>query len=398
MIKAEPKTILHFLWNYFDIIHELFDIQSKEGIIRKEKLQEVCKKHDANITSQLAEYKILKPLQEDFELRLEYFNMVAYLLHEFKPLLPESIEKYNSSISELFKKIKEGVNGEKQILEDRISNLSSQITEFYESIEKNTLRLLAETRSLKANVTKIDYREKLQKASFWIEYYILPLNNILNINFADSITNKLYDISQYVNLRRLNFHDENTRQQFDKLYNQLLQTNDDLLRQSKILTNELLPLIERIRTESSILTGWIQFLKAPYKTKTPKVYKSTRAGAYSSSMYFTTREFFEQFEQDDHVYLEEETNDIEKWIFNKTFYKNKLEEKLPVSNFFSWCLKTLDEEYEVMETEKFFSLTSLLFEDDLFIEIDEKDKKQKVVLDEMTLLVPTIKINKNGIF
>jgi hypothetical protein len=66
------------------------------------------------------------------------------------------------------------------------------------------------------------------------------------------------EISEYANRRRLDFGDETNRSEFEKLYIQLIQTNTDLLRQSKILTNELLPLLERIRTESLILTGWIE--------------------------------------------------------------------------------------------------------------------------------------------
>ncbi|MFY8190006.1 MAG: hypothetical protein ACOVK9_03500, partial [Bacteroidia bacterium] len=165
----------------------------------------------------------------------------------------------------LFRKIREGISKDKLILGQRINDLYNEIKEFGEAVEKNTIRLLNETRELKSNVEKLDYQEKVRKASFWIDYYITPLNNILDINHPDSITNRLFDISNYVNVRRLNFEDELIRLQFEKTYNFLVQTNDDLLKQSKLLSNELLPLIERIRTESIILTGWIEFLKAPQK-------------------------------------------------------------------------------------------------------------------------------------
>ena len=250
MLKAEPKTILNFLANHFDSLKDLFDIQSDEGIIRKEQLMQVLSERNDSIETQLIDYKIIRKIGDDFEFRDTYFKLFEFILNEFRPLLPETIQKYEQSIGKLFHKIREGIKGDNLILKNRIDDLYNEIKEFSEAVEKNTIRLLAETRELKSNVEKLDYKEKVRKASFWIDYYIIPLNNILDINHAESITNKLFDISQYVNVRRLNFNDENIRLQFEKLYNFLVMTNDNLLRQSKLLTNELLPLIERIRTES----------------------------------------------------------------------------------------------------------------------------------------------------
>src|SRR5690606_32930793 len=108
-MRAEPKTILRFLLEYFDIIRDLFEAQSKDGNIRREVLQLTFESRGSDIQQQLLEYKILKQNGEDFEIRPVYFSFLEYLLNEFKPLLPEMIEKYLGSISELFRKIKEGV-------------------------------------------------------------------------------------------------------------------------------------------------------------------------------------------------------------------------------------------------------------------------------------------------
>jgi hypothetical protein len=242
-MKAEPKSILRFLLEYYDIISELYETQSSEGVIAFETLNRIIKKHDTDIRSQLLEYKILSSVNENYEIRTVYYNLIEFILSEFKPMLPETIEKYHLSISELFRKIKENINGDKVTLSQRLNDLAIEIRSFYEMVERNTTSLLQETRELKANVKKINYREKIIRASRWIDEYILPLNKILDINHTTSIANKLYDISEFSNKYRLNFDDESNRVQFEKLYFQLIQVNDNLLRQSKILTNELLPLI-----------------------------------------------------------------------------------------------------------------------------------------------------------
>ncbi|MGZ4056696.1 MAG: hypothetical protein ACXVPU_17620 [Bacteroidia bacterium] len=396
-MKAEPKTILRFLLEHYDVIAELFETQSKEGIIAYEVLNQIVSKHESDIRGQLIEYKVLSPVNDNYEIRTVYYNLIEFILSEFKPMLPETIEKYHTSIAELFRKIRENLNGDKVTLSQRLNDLAIEVRSFYEMVERNTQSLLQETRELKANVKKIDYREKIVRASRWIDEYIIPLNKILDINHSASVANKLYEISEFSNKYRLNFDDENARVQFEKLYFQLIQVNDNLLRQSKILTNELLPLIERIRTESIILTGWITFLKNPYKRKVPKILKRKEISVYSPSTFFNAAEIFEQFKNDTDVYFEDEEHNDEKWIFDKEHYTAKLKENLPVENFFKWCNKTLKEDYKKVEIEKFFALTTLAFDEDIERDFGPKAEFEKIKINDLTITVPKITINQHGI-
>jgi len=397
-MRIEPKTIIRFTLEYFDIIRDMFDAHVAEGLLKQEHLAEIFLKHSRNIEAQMLEYKLMRRIGNDFDLRSEYLNFLKFILEEFRPLLPEHIEKYNYSITELFRKIKDEIFGDKDVLDSRVKNISNEIREFVTAVEHNTISLLEQTRALKANLEKVDYREKVQRASFWIDYYILPLNRILDVTHNESVISKLYNISEFVNNKRLNFYDENIRQSFESLYFQLIQTNDDLLKQSRILTNELLPLIERIRTESTILTGFITFLRNPYKTPVPKMFKRKNNMVLSSNAALNAKAFMEQFTKDDTIYLEDLIDNNDKWIFDIDYFKGKLREELPVNNFFDWATTTLEKEYTAIETDKLFALTTLLFEEDLQLEFDEKKKNKKIKTDEYTLKVPNITVSNYGIF
>jgi len=397
-MRIEPKTIIRFTLEYFDIIRDMFDAHVAEGLLKQEHVAEIFLKHNRNIEAQMLEYKLMRRIGNDFDLRSEYLNFLKFILEEFRPLLPEHIEKYNYSISELFRKIKDEIFGDKDVLDSRVKNISNEIREFVTAVEHNTISLLEQTRALKANLEKVDYREKVQRASFWIDYYILPLNRILDVTHNESVISKLYNISEFVNNKRLNFYDENIRQSFESLYFQLIQTNDDLLKQSRILTNELLPLIERIRTESTILTGFITFLRNPYKTQVPKMFKRKNNMVLSSNAALNAKAFMEQFAKDDTIYLEDLIDNNDKWIFDIDYFKGKLREQLPVNNFFDWAATTLEKEYTAIESDKLFALTTLLFEEDLQLEFDEKKKNKKIKTDEYTLKVPNITVSNYGIF
>jgi hypothetical protein len=379
-MRAEPKTILRFLLDNFEALRDLHEIQAADGIVKKEILRTICEKYNSNIQHQL----------------LDYLNLIEFIVSEFKPLLPETIEKYNSSISKLYQKIVEGIGDDRAILKLRLSELSNEIKSFFELVERNTISLLKETRNIKANVEKIDYREKIIRASRWIDEYIVPLNRILDVNHSESIANRLYNVAQFVNAKRLSLNDEQLRLQFEQLYHLIITINDGLLRQSKILTTELLPLIDRIRTESLILTGWIEFLDRPEKYDTTALLKPVKDFAYSGNIYLNTKEFFEQFSKEEVVFVEEEEIEKEKWIFNKKYYKNKLKESLPIDNFFGWCAETLAREYKSVEVEKFFQVISLIFEHDLDSRVIEAPSLVEIKTDKTTIRIPKIAINENS--
>jgi hypothetical protein len=342
--------------------------------------------------NRIREYRVVRTVGSDYEMREVYFKLMEFLLFEFKPLLPETIEKYKSSITELYLKIRKGEQTDRDILLERIKNLSQQVREFVDLVERNAYRLLNETRDLKSNIDRIEYREKVHKASFWIEYYILPLNKILDVNHSESVANRIVEVSEYANRRRLDFNDEGARIEFEKLYVQLIQTNQDLLKQSKILTNELIPLLERIRTESLILTGFIEFLRNPYKMDAPPLLKGSRTMVYSKDMLFKVREFFEQFQQPDVVYLEDGVSDFDKWIFDREHFKSQLKAQMPVNDFFGWCVKMLHKDFDHIDTEKFFALTGLLFDEDISIEFPKKNERVTITTNTSRISVPKIKI------
>ncbi|MFN8777665.1 MAG: hypothetical protein ACK5XV_12965 [Flavobacteriales bacterium] len=392
MIKAEPRTILSFLHNHFDVVRDLFEYQSQDGVITREVFDMVCNRHGQNMKNRIREYRVVRTVGSDFEMRDVYFKLMEFLLFEFKPLLPETIEKYKSSITELYLKIRKGEQTDRDILLERIKNLSQQVREFVDLVERNAFRLLNETRDLKSNIDRVEYREKVHKASFWIEYYILPLNKILDVNHSESVANRVVEISEYANRRRLDFGDEGARIEFEKLYVQLIQTNQDLLRQSRILTNELLPLLERIRTESLILTGFIEFLRNPYRMETPPLLKGSRTMAYSKDMLFKVREFFEQFQQPDVVYLEDGVSDFDKWIFDRDYFLGQLRNQMPVNDFFGWCVKMLNKDFDHIDTEKFFALTGLLFDEDLSIEFPKKNERVTISTTTSRISVPKLKV------
>ena len=397
MIKSEPKSILQFMANHYDLLRDLFDIQIKNNIITKEALNVCIESYDKNIREQLTEYQILVEQNDDFAFNEPYLILFEFIHQQFKPLLPEEIEHFGEAIRTLFLKIKEGINYDKNILLERIEALSSQIKKFTNAVVNNTKSLLAESKDLKANNKKIDYQEKIQKARYLIENYISPLNTILDVNHSQSIYNELLNVSQFTNVKRFDYIDESIRREFEKLYHLLRQVVKDLNLQSIILTNELLPLIERIKTESQYLRGFHHYLNNGncYKgIEPPRIFVSTRDNIYNRFVYENTKEYFEQFKNEAELIIVEAAQQTNDWLFDKSKYKETLNKNLPVEDFFKWCESSIKQESENFSFDNFFMVTSLLFEDDYEVTVNKQGNKITVSNDESELIMPKLTIKK----
>lgn len=383
--------------SHYDLLRDLFDIQVKNNIITKEALNVCIESYDKNIREQLTEYQILVEQNDDFEFNEPYLILFEFIHQQFKPLLPEEIEHFGEAIRTLFLKIKEGINEDKNILLERIEALSSQIKKFTNAVVNNTKSLLTESKELKANNKKIDYQEKIHKARYLIENYISPLNTILDVNHSQSIYNELLNVSQFTNVKRFDYLDESIRREFEKLYHLLRQVVKDLNLQSIILTNELLPLIDRIKTESEYLRGFHFYLTNGncYKEiQPPKIFVPTRESIYNRFVYENTKEYFEQFKHEDEIIVVEDSQQTSDWIFDKSKYKESLNKNLPVEDFFKWCESSIKQESENFSFDNFFMVTSLLFEDDYEISVNKDGKKISVSNENSELVMPKLTIKR----
>lgn len=397
MIKSEPKSILQFMSNHYDLLRDLFDIQVKNDIITKESLNICLENYDKKIREQLAEYQILIEQNDDFAFNEPYFVLFEFIHQQFKPLLPEEIEHFGQAIRTLFLKIKEGINDDKNILLERIEALSNQIKKFTNAVVNNTKSLLTESKELKANNKKIDYQEKIHKARYLIENYISPLNTILDVNHSQSIYNELLNVSQFTNVKRFDYADESIRREFEKLYHLLRQVAKDLNLQCVTLTNELLPLIERIKTESQYLRGFHYYLTNGncYKEiKPPHIFVTTRDNIYNKFVYENTKEYFEQFQHEEEVIVIEDSEQTKNWLFDKSKYKETLNQNLPVDDFFKWCESSIKEENVDFSIDNFFMVTSLLFEEDYEVSVSKDGKNISISNAESELIMPKLTIKK----
>ncbi len=375
---------------------ELIAMNKSDAIIHDEKLKKLCKKEGID-WQKLIDYKIIRELQQgDYELRKPIEIFINYISEDYKLDLPENIRKYFNSIEEIYEKMLSEENP--QSLQRLISGMIDEVQQFIETIESNTRSLLNESKELKANVRKIEYVEKIKRATYFIDFYIVPLNKILDANHKGSVIHKLSLVREQGNKERINHPDFAIRSLYEKLYNQVISANVELVKNSKVLTKELLPLLERIKTESQILAGFMEFLKKPNSYDTPDLLKRTRHATYDPDAFFAAKDIWDQLvKQDDIVVsMADGQQELElPWVFDRVKYKRIITQSLPIKNYFRWSNDLIQQEVtkQDFDFDKFFAMSALIFEDDFHIQFEDEERVE-VKFSGLTLDVPNLTIDR----
>jgi hypothetical protein len=394
-MNINGKTTLGFLYKNYDLMHKIFTTAKQTNFfIREEVLKEYCLNANINFDT-LKEYRIIREQNSsEYSLPSVYVQFLSHLFNDFSMPLHESVDKYRISIANYYLQLIQEKESNK--VNDLINSLIIEIEEFSDIIENRTQQLLKQTQELKSNIAQIEYIEKIRKATYWIDNYIIPLNDILDRQNPHSVHQELRNISNYSSSQQ--YKDEYRHQiriQFSKLYLYSENIIHKALKNSAIISKELLPLAQRIKSESQILTGAIAYLKSVKEVELGimkseelrkiNFFETTRLShtIYSDSFMQDAKFLWERVEEEENFVLQSTENEIyDDWLFDletKTRYKNKLIKDLPIDSFFEWCHQTLKEDNKDLEpttisSDRFFAVSSLLFLEEEF----EKDFEIKL--------------------
>lgn len=394
-MKLNPKKILNFLTANFEFVKLLFDLSKEDDTIKTEELAKICKENNVDIGN-LTELKILKELPSgDYKLRKNYSDFLQFLFDEYSLSLPEVLSAMSNAIEEIFTKLQRETDKTK--ITTYISGLNNVIDDFLEQIDRYTQNLLRDTESLKSSVeSATDLTQRIKRATFWIDEFIKPLNSILDRLQTKSIINTISLISAYASQRKFEEEDANIRRQFAKLYFNALNADQDINIQIKKLTRELLPLLDRIKTNSQIQMGFYYFLDnydSPegYIVPLPDLVFASRHSTYSTIFDKEAAMFLEHFKATTKTFTEDEEPDIDKWLPDTEYFKEKLRNNLPVENFFEWCYEALKEEEVKLDMMKYSAISNLIFEKEFDAEF-ENAKRFKLELEDVILTLPKVNL------
>jgi len=126
MIIKDPKSIVNFVANHYELLKNLFDAYQINNNITNESLNTHLQVYEKNIQEQLMEYQILEEQNNGFAFNEPYLSLFEFTHEQFKLLLPEKIGPFGQSIKTLLQKIKEGTTKTRNF-KNKLLNLQTNL-------------------------------------------------------------------------------------------------------------------------------------------------------------------------------------------------------------------------------------------------------------------------------
>lgn len=389
--NLSPTRILGFMLENFSFIELLYRIKKEDDSITIEDLQKICNEKEFN-RDKLFEYGILiDQLEGNLIFNIHYKRFIEFLLRESNLSLPDRWANQTKTINEAFAKLQ--ICTDKETIFRIIRALRETILEFTTGLNEELRKLFKDTESIKTGEkSDNDLTLRIVKTREWIEVFVKPLNDIFDNRQDLTIIQSIRDILNYSNYKKFEETDYEIRQLYEQLYYFSDNTNKELNTIIKHLSNELIPLLRRIESNSLILKGMVTFLQKPFsRNDIPIIVRRKNHSVYSKEFADAAALFLDQFKNKETVYFENDTTEIDDWIPDSEHYKEELLKNLPVGNFYEWCYKQLQSETENISIVKFISLANLIHEKDFYAEFSD-NQKFEIELTDAIVQLPKVKL------
>ena len=401
-LNISGKDILRFLLNHYDFVQKTFDISKPDFIIDSDKLFQLISEYNTSSETKVSLSKITTDLKfcrqlptGEYKLNGTYTTFLEFIFDDFVLDLPETLKNRYQAVFNHFTSLQTEKDEAKAIL--FIREITKVIEDFLNDIQGQTYRLLRDTESLKVNAeNNSDLSVRIQKANYWIDEYIIPLNAILNIDNPSSVINAIIQVQRYASEKRILADTYTLKREFEKLYASSVNAKAELDQTLSKLTRELLPLLERIKSDSIILSGFYHFVEnvdnpANYIVPLPDLLRKVRANVLSKTFSNEAEFYIDQFNYKTPEILYEETTEEIEWLPDSSYFKEQLLKEKEVSDFYQWCFDSLKEHTENITLSKFFTVSNLILEEDLVAEYKEETRFD-IQLSDAVLKMPKVKV------
>jgi hypothetical protein len=401
MIYVSGKSILQFLTTHYEFVQSIFNEGKPDFALESDTFHNLINEYNTSSESKLSiqrlielKFVIQRPTGE-YKVNPYYTDFLQFIFKNFILDLPETLQNRYQTVFNLFTHLQAEPHKEQVGL--LIQEIVKEIDNFLMDIESETIKLLEDTESLKVNAeNNADFSIRIQKASFWIDKYIIPLNAVLDSTHPNSIVNTIIQIQRYTNEKRFYEDDYVLRKEFEKLYACSVNARTGLDRHLSKLTRELMPLLERIKSDSIILSGFYHFVEnidypENYIIPLPDLLRRSKQTIISKSFDADATFYIDQFSYLPQEVLYEEDNQEIEWLPDTEYFKEQLLKQKVIDNFYQWCFDEIKKHTDNITISKYFTVSNLILEEDLEAEYIDETRFQ-IQLTDAILKMPKVKL------
>ncbi len=207
MIKLSGKHILKFLQVHYEFVQLVFNECKPDFIISSVDFNKLIEEYNISSERKLSITKLIdlkfcrQTPTSEYKISGNYTEFLQFIFDDFTLDLPETMKNRYQAIFGYYSSLQTTTNPDKIIA--LIQEIAKVIEVFLNDIDRQTSRLLRDTESLKVNTENYsDFSIRIEKATFWIDEYITPLNDIFKREHQESFIYVITQIQRYSSEKR----------------------------------------------------------------------------------------------------------------------------------------------------------------------------------------------------
>ena len=328
-----------------------------------------------------------------------YVRFLSFLKKDFSLDLPEQLDKYRVSFKALLGRLQQTAVDEVERIAEISDRIVDELIRFRGHLNENTNSLEKAVDTLRAGQDENeDYAKKIARATYLIDTFLQPMNQILKSN-SDSIISYLNELRDYTYQQSQLLPDPYRGAAFRKIHTHLMIADHELERHLDRLIRNLLPLLEQMRMRNRILAGFKKLRDAHmqrhydfYLDALPGLVKRKYNYPYNFYREGDADGLLSEMGNQRLVLIAPVENSPVHWVVHINEYREALLKALPVRDFFVWCYDALAENHpgKSIYMTQFFQVANLLFDSEFAATVGQG--RSGVVLEDARLGVPRIKL------
>ena len=199
MIYTSGKSILQFLTTHYEFVQAVFNEGKPDFVLESDTFHTLITEYNTRSETKLSiqrlielKFAIQRPTGE-YKINPHYTDFLQFIFRNFVLDLPQTLQSRYQTVFDLFTHLQAEPHKDQVVL--FIREIVKEVDNFLMDIESETIKLLEDTESLKVNAeNNADFSIRIQKADFWIDKYIIPLNAVLNSEHPNSIVNTIIQV------------------------------------------------------------------------------------------------------------------------------------------------------------------------------------------------------------
>lgn len=399
--QYDPQTLVNTIAREFGFFRELHRIAVAEpNGVDADRFRQLADGLGQQQVQTLLVNELIEESGGYYHLAAPLSDFLAFVLGVQRPLVRQQLEKTLAAIQALLHELLvPAVGPELDLRERQLAALRMEVLAFEEDVTGHTLALTNELEQLRSRDTQRPLAEQARLAAHLSSLYVKPVADLLEARNELSARRILASALEQISAARVRTGSPALERAYLSVERTLERVRDHVIRECGHVVREVMPLLDRIREESSLLAAFAPLLDEGKDLVGPPLAAPLRYQAFGTEAVHAAASFRENaLRLSEPILVDFGTMSVAPEFVapvSAARYAELLTRALPVEDYFAWCAEYAVEGIASHQQARFLAIatTAFSFSEQFVLTQVDGDIQTSVTVGETSYRAPLLTIS-----